>query len=121
MVPGRHIDMPLVRMASRLHYGELLQAGVRIFEYNRTMMHNKDAVIDGIFSTIGSINFDARSLLQNAEESLAFYDRDFAARLEATFAADEKKCREVTYASWKQRGVQQRLAELVSGLFQPLY
>jgi cardiolipin synthase len=121
MVPGRHIDMPLVRMASRLHYGELLTGGVRILEYNRTMMHNKDAIIDGIFSTIGSINFDPRSLRENAEESLSFYDRDFAARLDATFAADEKDCREVTYASWKRRGFEQRLAELVSGLFQPLY
>jgi cardiolipin synthase len=121
MVPGRHIDMPLVRMASRRHYGELLTGGVRILEYNRTMMHNKDAVIDGIFSTIGSINFDQRSLRENAEESLSFYDRDFAARLEATFANDEKSCREVTYRNWKKRGPEQRLVELVSGFFQPLY
>jgi cardiolipin synthase len=121
MVPGRHIDQPLVRMASRLHYGELLSAGVRIFEYHRTMMHNKDAVIDGVFSMIGSINFDARSTHENAEESLAFYDHDFGARLEAVFAADERDCREITYASWKRRGVEQRLAELVSSAFEPLY
>jgi cardiolipin synthase len=121
MVPGRHIDMPLVRMASQLHYGELLTGGVRIFEYNRTMMHNKDAVIDGIFSTVGSINFDARSLLENAEDSLSFYDRDFAARMEAMFAADEKDCREVTYQTWKKRGLHRRVTELFSGFFQPLY
>jgi cardiolipin synthase len=121
MVPGRHIDEPLVRMASRRHYGELLRAGVRIFEYNRTMMHSKDAVIDGIFSTIGSINFDARSTHENAEESLAFYDRDFGARLEAVFAEDERHCREITYRSWKRRSLEQRLAELVSSFFKPLY
>jgi len=121
MVPGRHMDQPLVRMASRRHYGELLTAGVRIFEYNRTMMHNKDAVIDGIFSTIGSINFDARSTRENAEASLAFYDRDFGARLEAVFAEDQKHCREITYESWKRRGAEQRLAELISSLFKPLY
>jgi cardiolipin synthase len=121
MVPGRHIDEPLVRMASRRHYGELLTAGVRIFEYNRTMMHSKDAVIDGLFSTIGSINFDARSTHENAEESLAFYDRDFGARLEAVFAEDEKHCREITYASWKKRSLEERLAELVSSAFKPLY
>ncbi|HEX9942400.1 MAG TPA: cardiolipin synthase [Thermoanaerobaculia bacterium] len=121
MVPGRHTDEPLVRMASRLHYGELLTAGVRIFEYNRTMMHNKDAVIDGVFSTIGSINFDARSLHENAEESLAFYDRGFGARLEAVFAADEERCREITYESWRRRSVEQRLAEIVSNAFRPLY
>ncbi|HEY7213003.1 MAG TPA: cardiolipin synthase [Thermoanaerobaculia bacterium] len=121
MVPGRHIDEPLVRMASRRHYGEMLAAGVRIFEYNRTMMHQKDAVIDGIFSTIGSINFDARSLHENAEESFAFYDRELGARMEAVFAEDEKYCREITYERWKHRSVKQRLAEMVSGLFEPLY
>ena len=121
MVPGRHIDMPLLRMASRLHYGELLTGGVHIFEYNRTMMHNKDAVFDGLFSTIGSINFDARSLLENAEDSLSFYDREFSARLEAVFAEDEKACQEVTYDTWKKRGPQKRLAEAFSVLFQPLY
>ncbi len=121
MVPGRHIDMPLLRMASRLHYGELLKAGVRILEYNRTMMHNKNAVVDGIFSTVGSINFDARSLLQNNEDSLSFYDRDFGARMEATFAEDAKYCREVTYESWRRRGFEQRVAELLSSFLQPLY
>jgi cardiolipin synthase len=121
MVPGRHMDEPLVRMASRLHYGDLLRSGVRIFEYSRTMMHNKDSVMDGVFTTIGSINFDARSIHENAEESLAFYDRDFGAKLEAVFAEDEKQCREITYESWKKRSLEQRLAELVSGAFEPLY
>lgn len=121
MVPGKHIDMPILRMASRLHYGELLTGGVKIFEYHHTMMHNKDAVFDGIFSTIGSINFDARSLLENAEDSLSFYDREFSARLDAVFAEDEKSCGEVTYATWKKRGPHQRLVEAFSVLFQPLY
>ena len=121
MVPGRHMDQPLVRTASRLHYGELLTAGVRIFEYNRTMMHSKDAVFDGMFSIIGSINFDARSLHENAEGSLAFYDRDFGARLEAVFAEDERSAREITYEGWRRRSLEQRLAEIVSNLFRPLY
>ena len=97
------------------------KAGVRILEYNRTMMHNKNAVVDGVFSTVGSINFDARSLLENNEDSLSFYDRDFGARMEATFAEDEKNCREVTYESWRRRGPEQRIAELLSSFFQPLY
>jgi cardiolipin synthase len=113
--------MPLVRMASQLHYGELLQGGVRIFEYDHTMMHNKNAVIDGIFSTVGSVNFDPRSLLENAEDSLSFYDRDFAAKMEESFAADEKNCHEVTYQTWKKRGLHRRVAELFSGFFQPLF
>ncbi len=121
MVPGRHIDMPLVRMASRAHYGELLQAGVHILEYNHTMMHQKNAVIDSLFSTVGSINFDGRSLRANEEDSFAFYDRGFAEKMEATFAEDEKYCHEITYRSWKRRGVEQRLAEIFSVFFEPLY
>ncbi|PYQ60797.1 MAG: hypothetical protein DMF53_16370 [Acidobacteria bacterium] len=121
MVPGRHIDMPLVRMASRSHYGELLQAGVHILEYNHTMMHQKNAVIDGLLSTIGSINFDGRSLRANEEDSLAFYDSGFAAQVEATFADDEKYSREITYQSWKKRGAEQHLAEVFSVFFEPLY
>jgi cardiolipin synthase len=121
MVPGRHMDQPLVRTASRRHYGELLNAGVRIFEYSRTMMHNKDFVIDGVFSSIGSINFDARSIHENAEDSLAFYDRDFGARMEAVFAADARDSREITFKDWKRRSIEQRLAEIVSNFFSPLY
>ena len=56
MVPGRDSNLAPVRMASRHHYGELLLGGVKIYEYNGTMMHNKTAVVDGVFATIGSIN-----------------------------------------------------------------
>lgn len=75
----------------------------------------------GVFVTIGSINFDARSTHENAEASFAFYDRDLGARLEAIFAEDESHCREITYESWKRRGLDERLAELISSLFKPLY
>ena len=78
IVPGEHIDIPAIRMASRYHYGELLDGGVQIFEYLPTMMHNKVMVVDGIWSTIGSINFDNRSMRKNAEVNVAVYDRDFA-------------------------------------------
>ncbi|HVT56963.1 MAG TPA: phospholipase D-like domain-containing protein [Thermoanaerobaculia bacterium] len=121
MVPGKHSDVPIVRMASRHHYDELLQGGVKIFQYTDTMMHSKTAVVDGIFSIVGSINFDARSMLKNAEESMAFYDRDFAALLEATFAADAKHCHEVTYERWKKRGIADKMAELFSWFWTPLY
>jgi cardiolipin synthase len=121
MVPGGNSDVPPVRMASRFHYGNLLAAGVKIYEYNGTMLHSKTAVVDGVFSTIGSINFDALSMKQNAEESLAVYDRDFGARLEATFAKDLERCREVTYRGWIRRGFEQWLADLVSWFWEPLY
>lgn len=121
MVPGRHIDMPMVRSASWGHWRDLLTNGVKIFEYKHTMFHNKTMVVDGIFSTIGSINFDARSMNRNAEESMAFYDRDFAAKMEAMFNDDLQRCKEITFEQWNHRGFGQRLSELVFWIWEPYY
>jgi cardiolipin synthase A/B len=121
MVPGTHIDLPMVRLSSRLHYGPMLEAGVKIYEYEPTMMHNKTFIVDGIFSTIGSINFDQRSMGKNAEESLAFYDRDFAAQLTAMFEDDWKKCRKIEYGKWKRRGLATRLSEMLFWIWEPYY
>ena len=121
MVPGAHIDIPMVRMASRHHYGSLLKGGVRIYEYQPTMLHSKTLVVDGIFSTIGSINFDVRSMSKNAEESLSFYDRPFSEAMEAMFQRDLKLCHEVTYDAWKHRGATARVAEMLSWMWEPLY
>ncbi|MFY9552924.1 MAG: phospholipase D-like domain-containing protein [Thermoanaerobaculia bacterium] len=121
MVPGRHIDLPMVRSASWLHYGDLLEGGVRIWEYVPTMLHNKTMVVDGHYCTIGSINFDARSMSRNAEESMAFYNRDFAVEMEAMFQRDRARCEEITYAKWKHRGLPKRLSEFVFFLFEPYY
>lgn len=121
MVPGRQIDIPLVRAASQKYYGELLRGGVKIFEYQPTMMHNKTMVVDGIFSVIGSINLDALSMDKNDEDSLIFYDPDFGERLEKTFQEDLAKCRPITLERWEHRGTHRRIAEGFSGLFKPLY
>jgi len=121
MVPGRNIDLPMVRQASWRHYGELLEAGVHIWEYEPTMLHNKTMVVDGIYSTIGSINFSARSMSKNAEESLAFYDKDFARKVEAMFQKDRSRCEEITLAQWKHRGLPKRLSETVFWAFEPYY
>jgi cardiolipin synthase len=100
---------------------DLLKAGVRIFEYQPTMMHNKIMVVDELYATIGSINFDSRSMNANAEESLAFYDRDFARTMEAMFEEDKKRCEEITYDAWKHRGADKRAAELFSWMWEPYY
>ena len=121
MVPGRYIDVPMVRTASWHHYGELLRGGVKIYEYKPTMMHHKTIVIDGIYSTVGSINFDDRSMNRNAEASLSVYDRGFSEQMEAMFQQDKKKCDEITLAVWKDRGAAKRAAELVSWLWEPYY
>jgi len=121
MVPGRNIDLPMVRQASWRHYGELLEAGVRIWEYEPTMMHNKTMVVDGIYSTVGSINFSARSMSKNAEESLAFYDKGVARKMEAMFQSDRERCKEISLAEWKHRGLTKRLSETIFWAFEPYY
>jgi len=121
MVPGKHMDIPLVRMASRHHYGLLLKGGVKIYEYAPTMLHSKAMVVDGLFATIGSINFDVRSMSKNAEVSLSLYDRGFADLIEAMFVRDLERCHEVTYEAWKHRGVPARIAEALSRIWEPYY
>jgi len=121
MVPGRHIDLPMVRSASWLHYGELLKGGVEIYEYLPTMLHNKVMTVDGVFSTIGSINFDSRSLNANAEESLAFYSRPFAEKIEAMFDRDRLRCENITWRDWDTRGLPRRLSEMVFWIWEPYY
>ena len=121
LVPGRHADVPIVRMASRFHYGELLDGGVKIYEYRPTMMHNKVMVVDGIWSTIGSINFVNRSMKKQAEANVAIYDRAFAELVEKTIAADLEKSEEFTKARWKKRGLLARLGETFFWLFSENY
>ncbi|HKA37030.1 MAG TPA: cardiolipin synthase [Thermoanaerobaculia bacterium] len=121
MVPGRHIDLPMVRQASWLHYGDMLKGGVKIYEYRDTMMHNKTMVVDGLFSTIGSINFDTRSMNKNAEESLAFYDRELAAKVEAMFQKDLQRCDEITLHEFENRGLAKRTSEVLSYIWEPYY
>jgi cardiolipin synthase len=121
MVPGRHIDLPMVRLASWLHYGDMLKGGVKIYEYRDTMLHNKTMVVDGLFSTIGSINFDTRSMNKNAEESLAFYDRELAAKVEAMFQEDLKRCDEITLYEFEHRGLPKRTSEVLSYIWEPYY
>ena len=121
MVPGKHIDVPPVHLASRHHFGPLLKGGVKIYEYEPAMIHSKTLVVDGVFSTIGSINLDTLSMSKNAEVSLSFYDRSFAALIEQMFERDLGRCREVTYEAWKHRGLTTRFLELLSWSFEPLY
>ncbi len=121
MVPGRHIDLPMVRLASWLHYGDMLKGGVKIFEYKHTMMHNKTMVVDGVFTTIGSINFDTRSMNRNAEESLAFYDRALGQKVEEMFDDDLKNCKEITFEAFDHRGLGKRVTEVLSYIWEPYY
>ncbi len=121
IVPGAHTDSPNVRLAARYHYGDLLDAGVAIYEYRPTMMHNKVMVVDGIWTTVGSINFVNRSMTKNAEVNFAVYDRRFAAQLEAMVLADLGRCDVLTREEWKKRGFFTRVGELFFFLFAENY
>jgi cardiolipin synthase len=96
VVPGKKIDQKLVRLASRRHWPELIRAGIRIFEYQPTMVHVKLMVVDDVFVSIGSGNFDNRSIRLNDEANLDVLDRNFAAQQTRLFEGDKKNSHEVT-------------------------
>ncbi|MFN2387288.1 MAG: phosphatidylserine/phosphatidylglycerophosphate/cardiolipin synthase family protein [Thermoanaerobaculia bacterium] len=121
VVPGQHIDIPIVRMASRFFYGELLDGGVQIYEYRPTMMHNKVMVVDGIWATIGSINFVNRSMRKNAEANVAVYDRGFASQVEEMIRADIAVSERFTREQWEKRGALARLSEAFFWIFSENY
>src|SRR3984893_13829042 len=79
IVPGKHIDQKLVRAASKRHWPELIKAGIKIYEYQPTMVHVKLMIVDDIFVSIGSGNFDGRSIRLNDEANVDVIDREFAA------------------------------------------
>lgn len=92
ITPGRHIDTKIVRHASRARWPELLRAGVKIYEYQPTMIHCKLLIVDGIFTSVGSANFDNRSLRINDEANMNVLDAGFAAQQSAMFERDKTKC-----------------------------
>lgn len=119
IVPGEFTDLPIVRQASRLHYEMLLRRGIRIFEYQPTMMHAKTMVADGIWTTIGSSNFDDRSFRLNDEVNVNIYDERAAAQMEAMFFEDLARSREISLRKWFKRGAWERLKEKIAGVFRP--
>ena len=121
LVPGKYIDSPNVRLASRFHYGELLDGGVEIYEYLPTMLHNKVMVVDSLWTAIGSTNFVNRSFKKNAEVSIAVYDRPFAREVESTINDDLGVSERFTKEKWKKRGFLARFGELFFWLFSENY
>lgn len=103
IAPGEHTDTPYVRQASRARWGPLLEAGVRIFEYQPTNLHAKVMVVDGLWSSVGSTNFDNRAFRLNDEANLNVFDAGFAAQMERTLAADKQVSREITLDEWRRR------------------
>lgn len=119
VVPGEKTDVPIVRQASRFHYERLLHRGIRIYEYQPTMMHAKTMVVDGIWTTIGSSNFDDRSFRLNDEVNVNIYDEAIAAKMETMFMDDIASSREITLRKWFRRPRFERLKEKFAEMFRP--
>ena len=103
LLPDHHTDADVVRLASRAYYQELLEAGVRIYEYNRTMIHAKHVVVDGQWSVVGSPNMDVRGSELNEENVLGILDLEFGRQLEETFRRDLASADEIHLEAWRKR------------------
>lgn len=113
MLPGQS-DSQLALAVGRSEYGPLLKAGVKIYEMQDGMLHSKWATIDGVWSVVGSSNFDHRSILFNDEVDAVVLGRDTAQQLEALFQKDEAAARPVSLNAWEDRPLGERIREIYS-------
>jgi len=116
MLPGPVTDSSIVRHAGHRHFEELLAHRVRLYEYQKTLLHQKVMVVDGEWSLIGSTNLDDRSLDINDEASVGLLDPAVAAALRRTFQRDLSACRELDLAGWRRRGAWHRAVDRVAYL-----
>ena len=112
LVPGPHIDKEFVRIAGRDAYSELLDAGIEIHEYQPTMLHAKSMVVDGVWASVGTVNFDNRSFQLHDEVTLCVWDERFAARLTDAFEHDLTRSERIEPERWARRGVRRRAGEV---------
>lgn len=111
------IDSAMVFYASRSYYDELLSAGVKIYERQDALLHAKTALIDGVWSTIGSTNLDWRSFLNNQEINAVILGQDFGAKMQALFEKDLKSSTLVTLEAWRKRSIGARIKERAARLW----
>ena len=121
LVPNHHTDARPIRQAGHSYYQELLDAGVRIYEFQPTMLHAKHVVVDGLWSVVGSANMDIRSKELNNENVLGILDARLAGQLEEAFQEDLKRAVEIHPATWRQRGIVKRVIERLSVFFAEQY
>ncbi|MEP7086793.1 MAG: phospholipase D-like domain-containing protein, partial [Gemmatimonadota bacterium] len=108
---GDKTDVKITRYAGRKQYQDLLEGGVRIWEFQPTMMHAKTLVADGMWASVGTMNLDNRSMVFNNESNLNVLDATTGAMLDSVFLNDLKYSKEVTRADFEKRGLWQRLCE----------
>ena len=110
-------DSQLVLNAARHNYSELLKEGVKIYERRNVVLHAKTAVIDGVWSTVGSTNLDSLSLLSDDEVNAVVLSREFAEEMERTFASDLAQSDQIQWDKWKKRPLSQKIKEAAAHLF----
>jgi cardiolipin synthase len=121
LVPGGHTDALPVQYAGRGFYEELLEAGVRIYEYQASMMHAKTVVVDDAWSLVGSANMDERSMEINEENLLGVANDDLAKSIADGIGRDLERSTEIDLEQWRRRGPLKKLTERVSALFAEQY
>jgi cardiolipin synthase A/B len=104
-------DNPMVQHAAHRNFEKLLECGVRLFEYSKTLVHQKVMTVDGVWSALGSSNFDDRSFEINDEITLAFLDEPLARQLDGIFEKYAADCEELELEKWRKRGLWQRTKE----------
>jgi len=110
IVPGRRTDQRWVRLASRRMWGQLLAAGVQIYEYRATMTHVKVMIIDGLWAVLGTTNIDNRSFEHNDEVNVGLRDTAVAARLMKDYQRDLEHCQQITLERWRRRPIWEKVA-----------
>jgi cardiolipin synthase len=118
IVPGSTTDQRWVRLASRRMYGRLLEAGVRIFEYEQVMIHTKALVVDGTWGVLGTTNIDNRSFEHNDEVNIVMRDEAIAHRLTADYLRDVDDSREITLEAWQNRPLWEKLIGTVAWILE---
>jgi cardiolipin synthase len=121
LLPDEHTDAMPIRQTTHSYLGELLEAGVKAYEYQPTMMHAKHVVVDGVWSVVGSPNMDIRSKELNEENVLCVLDPALGARLDETFHRDLERSEEITLEKWRSRGWAKRVVERGFRLFAEQY
>jgi cardiolipin synthase len=117
ITPGRYTDAPYVRRGSRALWGDILRAGAEIYEFQPTMYHCKVLIVDALWVSVGSTNFDNRSFRLNDEANLNVHDRDFAFRQIADFESDLGRSRRIAYQAWMNRPLSEKATERFFALF----
>lgn len=108
MVPGKETDSPFVRDAGCHLYDSLLESGVRVYEFEPTLLHQKIVIVDGVWSHVGSTNFDSRSLALNEEAGIGLLDEAVAAELRSAFENDLRRSTELNLQTWRKRPLRAR-------------